>query len=88
MGSQPKSSHYIERNEMSGKNRGGEHEGHKPEKHARPRRPFLKGAHRDWRVWAAIMLMVALMAVYVLTEDESIQPGSPNGQPMPANVSP
>ena len=30
--------------------------------------------HRDWRVWAVVLMLVA-MAVYVLTLDESIWPG-------------
>jgi hypothetical protein len=30
--------------------------------------------HRDWRVWAVALMLLA-MAVYVLTLDESIWPG-------------
>jgi hypothetical protein len=30
--------------------------------------------HRDWRVWAVVLMLVA-MAVYVLSLDDSIWPG-------------
>lgn len=33
-----------------------------------------KGLHRDWRLWTVVLLMLAGMAVYVLTFDESLSP--------------
>lgn len=44
-----------------------------------------KRLHRDWRTWAALILMLVAMLFYVLSDDESLQPGggSPDG-PMPA----
>jgi hypothetical protein len=33
-----------------------------------------KGLHKDWRVWVAVVLMLAAIAVYVLTLDDSIEP--------------
>lgn len=30
--------------------------------------------HKDWRTWTAVVLMLAAMAAYVLTMDESIAP--------------
>jgi hypothetical protein len=38
--------------------------------------------HRDWRVWAVALMLLA-MAVYVLTLDESIWPGG-GGPEVPA----
>ena len=32
--------------------------------------------HKDWRLWAVVALMVAAMAAYVLTLDESVEPGA------------
>jgi hypothetical protein len=32
-------------------------------------RPYWKRAHRDWRFWIALLLMIAAMAVYVVSED-------------------
>ncbi|MEX0878749.1 MAG: hypothetical protein WD451_03365 [Thermoanaerobaculia bacterium] len=33
--------------------------------------------HKDWRVWVVIGLMLAAMAVYTLSEDDSSAPGQP-----------
>jgi len=43
--------------------------------------------HKDWRTWAVIGLMLAAMGIYVLTLDESVQPGGafPNAPPAAAN---
>jgi len=30
--------------------------------------------HKDWRVWVALLLMLAAIAAYVLTLDDSIMP--------------
>jgi hypothetical protein len=30
--------------------------------------------HKDWRVWSAIFLMLAAIAMYVLTLDDSMVP--------------
>jgi hypothetical protein len=41
--------------------------------------------HKDWRVWAALVLMLAAMLAYVLSDDESLQPGGGRPQAtMPA----
>ena len=48
----------------------------------------LMGLHKDWRTWAVIALMLAAIGTYVLTLDDSIQPGSASsnaGQTIPAN---
>jgi len=37
------------------------------------RRPKL---HKDWRTWLAVGLMLGAMAMYVLTLDDAVQPGS------------
>lgn len=45
--------------------------------------------HRDWRVWAIVGLMLAAMFIYVLSDDESLQPGGgPPQQPVPAAAGP
>ncbi|MCL4503137.1 MAG: hypothetical protein M1438_14995 [Deltaproteobacteria bacterium] len=33
------------------------------------------GLHKDWRTWLIIGLMLAAMGTYVLTLDDSLQPG-------------
>lgn len=59
---------------------------HKHEKddhqHSHPKK---KGLHTDWRMWLVVGLMLAAMLVYVLSDDEAIQPGDPNlAPPVPA----
>ncbi len=51
---------------------------HSEKKSHRPR------LHKDWRVWAAIGLMLAAMGMYVLSLDDSVQPGSGAGDGLPA----
>ncbi len=36
-----------------------------------------KGLHKDWRTWVVVLLAIAGMLMYVLSDDESIQPGGP-----------
>ena len=31
--------------------------------------PYWTRAHRDWRVWTGVVLMLAAMAVYLMTND-------------------
>jgi hypothetical protein len=40
------------------------------------RSPYWKRAHRDWRVWVAVIMMIAGMVIYVMSEDLSVRPGS------------
>jgi len=56
--------------------------------HTHPRHHFWKHAHRDWRVWTALVLMLAMMLVYVLTEDLSLRPGKHLTQPTPEAILP
>ncbi|NLF38797.1 hypothetical protein GX586_05090 [bacterium] len=45
--------------------------------------------HKDWRLWAVVALMVAAMAAYVLTLDESVEPGAAAArQEQPAATAP
>jgi len=32
-------------------------------------RPYWRRAHRDWRLWAIVILMLAAMVVYLMTGD-------------------
>lgn len=40
----------------------GENSGHGP-------RPYWKRAHRDWRIWFGVILMLLAMLVYLMTGD-------------------
>jgi len=41
-------------------------------------------AHQDWRIWLAVLLMLALVLVYVMTNNLSWRPGQRPAQPTPA----
>lgn len=46
------------------------------------------GLHKDWRTWLVIGLMLAAIGTYVLTLDESIQPGGAVQGGIPATAAP
>jgi hypothetical protein len=50
------------------------------------RSPYWKRAHRDWRIWVAVLLMIAGMVVYVMSEDLSFRPRGPSQPPPPGAV--
>jgi hypothetical protein len=50
------------------------HHGHDKQHHSKK-----QGLHKDWRLWVVVVLMLAAMAMYVLSDDESLQPVGPNG---------
>jgi hypothetical protein len=43
-------------------------------------RPYWKRAHRDWRLWVVVLLMLTATMIYVLSENLSWRP---RGQPQP-----
>jgi len=45
--------------------------------------PYWKRAHTDWRFWIGVLLMLAAMIVYVLSDDLAWQPSS-RPQPSPS----
>ena len=61
-----------------------ESEGAKGRDHEPPRRDFWKHAHRDWRVWIVVVLMLAMILVYVMTDSLSLRPGKRAIQSTPA----
>ena len=65
-----------------------ESEGAKPRDHAHPRHHLWRHAHQDWRMWLAVVLMLALMCVYVMTDSLSLRPGRPAREPTPATNAP
>jgi hypothetical protein len=58
-----------------------EHAGHH---HEQPRRAL----HQDWRAWAVVGLMLVGMVVYIMSNDESDQPGGREAPPVPAATGP
>jgi hypothetical protein len=43
--------------------------------------PYWKRAHRDWRVWVGVVLMVAAMVIYSVSGDLAVRPGTQ--EPLP-----
>jgi hypothetical protein len=43
--------------------------------------PYWKRAHTDWRFWLGVLLMMAAMIVYVLSDDLAWRPRSQPQQP-------
>ena len=41
--------------------------------------------HKNWKTWVVIILMLAAMLMYVVSDDEALPPGDPDaaGQPVP-----
>jgi hypothetical protein len=60
---------------MSGTRHDSESEGAKPRDHVHPRHHVWKRAHRDWRVQIAVALMLAMILVYVMTDNLSLRLG-------------
>jgi hypothetical protein len=69
---------------MTGKKHDAQNKGAKLRDQAHPRPHFWHNAHRDWRVWFAAVLMIALMVVYVMTQDLSWRPGEAASPSIPA----
>jgi hypothetical protein len=61
-----------------------ETEGMKSRDHLHPRHHFLRTAHKDWRVWIAVVLMLAMILTYVMTDSLSLRPGKHPVQSTPA----
>jgi len=59
---------------------GHEHGHHNHQTHPRQNRPI----HHDWRFWVAVILMLAGMGYYVMSDDLSLQPGGGEGPQVPA----
>ncbi len=51
------------------------HEGHHHEE--KPGRQF----HKDWRVWLAVVVILAALGIYVLTNGEVLRPAPPPQPP-------
>jgi hypothetical protein len=46
------------------------------------------GWTRDWRMWTVVALMLAAMAVYILSLDNEVAPGEPGQPELPAAEAP
>jgi hypothetical protein len=62
--------------------------GHLTDSHPSPpdgeHRPGWNRAHKDWRLWFVVGLMLLAMVTYVMTMDEAVQPGKKVQEAVPA----
>ncbi len=65
--------HTREEHEKEHQHHGGESAG-----------PYWKRMHRDWRFWTALLLMLAAMAVYLLSGNEALRPNGTVHPSVPA----
>jgi hypothetical protein len=63
-------------------------QGAKPRDHAHPRHSIWRHPHRDWRAWLAVGLMLAMILVYVFSDDLAFSPWHRTRQPTPAISAP
>jgi hypothetical protein len=56
---------------------------HKDHPHAPPAGPYWKRAHRDWKIWVMVAVMLGAMWIYLRTNDLSVQPSGKTQQPVP-----
>jgi hypothetical protein len=59
----------------------GQENSHGENSHNGPR-PYWKRAHRDWRIWAGVVLMLAAMIIYVMSDDLALRPRIQSQQPL------
>ena len=43
----------------------------------RDKRPYWKRAHHDWRFWVGLVLMLAAITIYVMSDDLALLPHVP-----------
>ena len=48
--------------------------------------PYWTHAHRDWRVWVGVVLMLAAMIIYLMTDDLAWGPHIQPQPPLPGAV--
>jgi ABC-type nickel/cobalt efflux system permease component RcnA len=51
-----------------------EHAGAGKHAHQHKEKTGIRNLHKDWRTWLAVGLMLAAIAIYVLTLDDSVVP--------------
>jgi hypothetical protein len=62
------------------------HEGSKSDNVHHDHRPYWKRAHRDWRFWGAVFLMLVAMIIYVMSNDLAWRPRVQPQQPVSGTV--
>jgi hypothetical protein len=61
-----------------------ESEGSKPRDHTRLRHHIWHHAHRNWKLWIAVALTLAMILTYIFSDNLSLRPGHRAVQSTPA----
>ncbi len=69
---------------MSNHQKGWHHRDHHANPPERENRAAWRRAHKDWRLWVIVGLMLLGILTYVMTMDEAVQPGGKVQEPVPA----
>jgi len=48
------------------------HEGSQKHTHRGNQNPYWKRIHKDWRLWVAVVIMLAAILIYVLSLDDAL----------------
>ena len=48
-------------------------------------RPYWRSAHKDWRLWIAVSLMLVAMFMYIASDNLALRPRS-QSQPPPSSA--
>ena len=56
---------------------------HDKQHHGQHHSKTKSGLHKDWRVWVVGLMLIAML-IYVLSDDESIQPDGADSAPIEA----
>jgi hypothetical protein len=62
----------------------GHHRHHQTHSQEGADHPWWRRAHRDWRLWIVVGLMLVAMIIYVMTMDEALPPGGKVKPAVPA----
>jgi len=73
-----------EMTQMSNRKRREHHRDGHPGSQEAEDRAYWRRAHKDWRLWVVVALMLLAMFTYVMSMDESVLPGGRTQAPVPA----
>jgi hypothetical protein len=73
-----------EMTQMSNRKRREHHRDGHPGSQEAEGRAYWRRAHKDWRLWVVVALMLLAMSTYVMSMDESVLPGGRTQAPVPA----
>jgi hypothetical protein len=62
------------------------HKAHAGANRENARRPYWTRAHRDWRVWVGVAVMLTALAIYLMSFDLALRPRTQPQPPLSGTV--